>query len=79
MRREKATRFKIDLIGLFVFALIVAAFFVFVGRAQALRVPHPGNPAPVVQRRQLQRYAQGCFHVARYQWVCPLPDPRAHG
>lgn len=26
-------------------------------------------------RSSLKHYAEGCFHVAAYQWICPLPAP----
>lgn len=60
----------------FVFTVLLLAL-VLTADAKALRIPHPGNRAPVILRHQLQLEREGCFHVAAREFVCPLPAPRA--
>lgn len=60
-------------------ALVVVIAFAAVQVARGATPPprhaYPAAGAALRQRRALEYFAEGCFHVAPREWVCPLPAP----
>lgn len=63
--------------ALFFGALVLAAvFFTIVLSANAAPPPKQAFPVDRFTRHQSGMISHGCFHVARHQFICPLPMPK---